>query len=174
MPQLRALIVADHESSYIWDHFDKSRFEGVDVIISCGDLKASYLSFLTTMVAAPLYYVHGNHDGRYLEHPPEGCISLEDKMVEINGIRIFGMGGCKSHSPKPFHFTERDIARKIVRRFPQICSFGGFDIFVYMRLRQGLAMVRINSTKVSVASRAAKSVYTVLSFPWTPTFKLRC
>ena len=130
MPQLKALVVADHESSYIWDHFDKSRFKGVDVIISCGDLKASYLSFLTTMVAAPLYYVHGNHDGRYLEHPPEGCISLEDKMVEINGIRIFGMGGCKSHSPKPFHFTERDIARKIVRRFPQICSFGGFDIFV--------------------------------------------
>ena len=67
MPELRLLVVADKESSYIWDHFDKSRFEGVDLIISCGDLKASYLSFLTTMVAAPLYYVHGNHDGITLE-----------------------------------------------------------------------------------------------------------
>lgn len=130
MPKVRALVVADHESAYIWDHFDKSVFSGVDVILSCGDLKASYLSFLTTMVAAPLYYVHGNHDAAYLTKPPEGCENLEESMAEINGIRFLGFGGCKSMSPKPFHYSERDVNRQILRRMPQICLYGGFDVLV--------------------------------------------
>ena len=130
MPKVKALLVADQENAYIWDYFDKSVFAGVEVIISCGDLKASYLSFLTTMVAAPLYYVHGNHDGTYLTNPPEGCQSLEDEMVEINGIRFLGFGGAKSLSPKPFHYTEQEVNRQIIRRIPQICTYGGFDVLV--------------------------------------------
>lgn len=130
MPKVRALVVADHESAYIWDHFERSAFRGVDVILSCGDLKASYLSFLTTMVAAPLYYVRGNHDAAYLEKPPEGCENLENNMAEVNGIRFLGFGGCHSTSPKPFHYSEREMNRQIVRRMPQICLYGGFDVLV--------------------------------------------
>lgn len=130
MPSVKALVVADQENAYIWDHFDKSAFAGVDVIISCGDLKASYLSFLTTMVAAPLYYVHGNHDASYLHKPPEGCESLDNEIVEINGIRFLGFSGCKSLSPKPFHYTEKDVNRQIIKRMPQICLYGGFDVLV--------------------------------------------
>lgn len=130
MPSLRALVVADHESEYIWDHFNRELFADVDVIISCGDLKADYLSFLTTMVARPLYYVPGNHDGRYLTHPPEGCDDLTEKMVVIKGIRFLGFGGCNSRSPKPFHYTEADIARQIIKSMPDICRHGGFDVLV--------------------------------------------
>ena len=50
---MRILAVSDTESEYIWDHFDESRFEGVDLMISCGDLKSQYLSFLITMIKAP-------------------------------------------------------------------------------------------------------------------------
>ncbi len=130
MPKVRALVVADFESAYIWDHFDRSVFRGVDVILSCGDLKASYLSFLTTMVAAPLYYVRGNHDAAYLQKPPEGCENLENNMAEVKGIRFLGFGGCNSTSPKPFHYSEREVNRQIVRRMPQICLYGGFDVLV--------------------------------------------
>lgn len=76
---MKILVVADEENNYIWDHFDKNRFSDIDLMISCGDLKASYLSYLVTMINAPLYYVHGNHDGRFETSPPEGCISLEDE-----------------------------------------------------------------------------------------------
>ncbi len=79
--KLRALVVSDHESEYIWDYFDASVFKGVDVIVSCGDLKAEYLSFLVTMIPAPLLYVRGNHDGRYEQNPPEGCIDLEENRL---------------------------------------------------------------------------------------------
>lgn len=128
--RLRVLVVADEESAYIWDHFDRSVFQGVDVIISCGDLKPTYLSFLTTMVAAPLLYVRGNHDERYLTHAPEGCENLEERMVTIKGIRFIGFGGCNSRSPKPFHYTEKEVTRQIVKRMPEICSKGGFDVLV--------------------------------------------
>ena len=130
MPRVKALVVSDHESSFIWDYFDKSVFQGVDVIFSCGDLKASYLSFLTTMVAAPLYYVHGNHDASYIHKPPEGCESMENAIIEINGIRFLGFGGCKSNSPKPFHYTEKSMNKQIIKRIPQICTYGGFDVLV--------------------------------------------
>lgn len=128
--KLRVLIVSDQESKFIWEHFDKSRFRGVDVIVSCGDLKASYLSFLTTMVAAPLLYVPGNHDGDYLRNPPEGCDDLTEKIVTIKGVRFIGFGGALSKSPKPFHYTEKDLSKQVVRKIPEICAHGGFDVLV--------------------------------------------
>ena len=42
---MRILVLADKESPYLWDYFEKSKFEGIDLIISCGDLAADYLSF---------------------------------------------------------------------------------------------------------------------------------
>lgn len=56
---MRIMVIADEESKYLWDFFDKSKLEGVDLIISCGDLNPNYLSFLTTFAAAPVLYVHG-------------------------------------------------------------------------------------------------------------------
>ncbi len=127
---VRALVVSDQESKFIWDYFDRSRFQGIDVIISCGDLKASYLAFLTTMVAAPLLYVPGNHDAHYLRTPPEGCDDLTERMAVVKGVRFIGFGGANSTSPKPFHYTEKDLTRQIVRRMPEICLHGGFDVLV--------------------------------------------
>lgn len=130
MVHIRALAVADEESKYIWDYFDRSKFRGIDVIIACGDLKPSYLSFLTTMISAPLLYVHGNHDGRMLSHPPEGCDNLEQKMQVIKGVRFIGFGGALANSPKPFHYTEQDAARQVIRRMQEISYHGGFDVLV--------------------------------------------
>ena len=61
---MKILAIADNESPYLWDYFEKSKLEGIDLIISCGDLKAEYLSFLATFTSAPVLYVHGNHDER--------------------------------------------------------------------------------------------------------------
>ena len=55
---MKILFLADEESKVYWEYFKKEDFEGIDVIVSCGDLKASYLSFLTTMVGVPVLYVH--------------------------------------------------------------------------------------------------------------------
>ncbi|MDI9520914.1 MAG: metallophosphoesterase [Bacillota bacterium] len=138
MTMIRALVVADEESKYIWDYFDRSRFRDIDVIISCGDLKPTYLTFLTTMVSAPLLYVHGNHDAIMLKTPPEGCDNLELKMQVIKGVRFIGFGGANSRSPKPFHYTETDVNRQIVRRMQEISFHGGFDVLVTHAPAHGL------------------------------------
>ena len=67
---MKIMFLADEESKAYWDYFRKESFEGIDLIVSCGDLKASYLSFLTTMVNVPVLYVHGNHDDKYEKNPP--------------------------------------------------------------------------------------------------------
>ena len=40
---MRILVIGDEESKYLWDFFDKSKVEGIDLIISCGDLDPRYL-----------------------------------------------------------------------------------------------------------------------------------
>ena len=45
---MKILAIADVESKYLWDYFEKSKLEGIDLIISCGDLDPHYLSFLAT------------------------------------------------------------------------------------------------------------------------------
>ena len=70
---MRILAISDQECSALWDYYVPGRLKGYDLILSCGDLKASYLSFLVTMASVPVLYVHGNHDTRYDQDPPEGC-----------------------------------------------------------------------------------------------------
>ena len=59
---MRILAVADVESKYYWDFFEKSKLEDIDLIISAGDLDPHYLSFLVTYAKCPVLYVHVNHD----------------------------------------------------------------------------------------------------------------
>ena len=77
---MKILAIADEESKYLWDYFEKSKLEGIDLIISCGDLDPRYLSFLATFTSAPVLYVHGNHDDKYERIPPDGCICIDDKI----------------------------------------------------------------------------------------------
>ena len=117
---MRVLLVSDTESEYIWDHFDPEPFEEVDLVISCGDLKSEYLSFIATMIKAPVFYVHGNHDAQYEVKPPGGCDSIEDKIVTYKGFRILGLGGSQKYSNThnsrpPYQYTEREMQRRILK-----------------------------------------------------------
>ena len=90
---MKILALADHESPWLWDYLDRKRLEGVELILSCGDLDPRYLSFVATFAHAPVLYVHGNHDDRYAQIPPEGCICVEDQIYVHQGGGHFGLGG---------------------------------------------------------------------------------
>ena len=77
---MKILVVADRESRYLWDYFEKDKFQGIDLILSCGDLDANYLSFLATLSDIPVLYVRGNHDDSYAQKPPGGCICVENRI----------------------------------------------------------------------------------------------
>ncbi len=125
---MRLLLISDRESQYLWDYYQPGCLDGIDLILSCGDLHSQYLSFLVTMGQAPLLYVHGNHDKTYDSHPPEGCDCIEDKLVTIKGLRILGLGGSILYSGGPHQYTEQQMARRIQRLWLQLRRAGGVDI----------------------------------------------
>ncbi len=127
---MKILIVSDTESNYIWDHFDKNRFKDIDCVISCGDLKAKYLSFLVSMLNVPLYYVHGNHDESYVKEPPQGCVSIDDDLIHFKGLTIAGLGGSPVYRRGVFQFSERQMAKRVAKLRKKLKKAGHLDIWV--------------------------------------------
>lgn len=115
---------------YLWDFYEKEKLEDVDLIISCGDLDPTYLSFLVTMTTVPVLYVHGNHDGRYEQVPPEGCICIDDRIYVHEGIRIMGLGGSMRYRPGKYQYTESEMRRRIWKLWPKLVFRRGIDILV--------------------------------------------
>lgn len=135
---MRLLLLADEPDLRLWDHLDRSLLNGVDLVLSCGDLPASYLSFLTCFTDAPILYVHGNHDSRYATQPPEGCICIEDKIYEFNGLRILGLGGSMRYKPGPCMFTEKEMRQRVNKLRFMIQRKNGFDILLAHSPMQGV------------------------------------
>ncbi len=125
---MKLLLISDEEDKYLWDYYRPGRLDGIDMILSAGDLKAEYLSFLVTMANRPLLYVHGNHDGRFEKNPPEGCECIDDRLVTVNGLRILGLGGCPCYNKGPHQYTERQMRRRIRKLDWKLRRAGGVDI----------------------------------------------
>ena len=127
---MKLLLLSDRESPYLWDYYQPGRLAPYDLILSCGDLKASYLSFLVTMGRAPLLYVHGNHDASYRQNPPEGCDCIEDKIYVYNGILILVLGGCALYNGGKYQYSEKEMNRRIRKLWWKLKRAGGVDIVV--------------------------------------------
>ncbi|MDE6427111.1 MAG: metallophosphoesterase family protein [Ruminococcus sp.] len=127
---MKILVIADVESRSLWDFWDKSKTDGIDLILSSGDLNAEYLSFLATMANVDVLYVHGNHDDSYLKKSPEGCICVDDKIINYNGIKIFGLGGSIRYGNGNFQYTEKEMKRRIKKRRLSLLKNRGFDILL--------------------------------------------
>ena len=125
---MKILLVSDEEDKYLWDFYQPGRLKGIDLILSAGDLKAEYLSFLVTMANRPLLYVPGNHDGSYAQRPPEGCQCVDGKLVTVGGLRILGLGGSALYNGGPHQYTEKQMRRRIDRLRLKLALAGGVNI----------------------------------------------
>ena len=127
---MKILALADVESKSLWDYYSPEKMKDVDLIISCGDLRAEYLEFLVTMTNLPVLYVPGNHDGKYVEAPPAGCINIDGKVYNHNGVRILGLGGTMRYKKGPYQFTEKEMRARVRKARKLIVNSSGIDIFV--------------------------------------------
>ena len=127
---IKILFIADEPSPGLWDYFDGSKLEEIDLIISCGDLPPQYLSFLATFFKGRVLYVHGNHDDCYTDTPPEGCVCIDDRVYEYEGIRIGGLGGSMKYREGRFQYTERQMLLRTIRLQYHIFRHRGLDILV--------------------------------------------
>ncbi len=127
---MKLLVLADREEPGLWDYYRPEKTEGVDLIISCGDLDPAYLEFLVTVANRPLVYVRGNHDGIYDQKEPLGCDDIDDRVYNFHGLRILGLGGSYRYRTGNDMYTEKEMQKRI-RKLKGLLQFtGGFDILV--------------------------------------------
>lgn len=127
---MRILAISDVPEGWLWERWDRERVAGVDLIISCGDLPATYLEHIVTLANVPLLYVQGNHDTAYDDHAPEGCVSIDGQLRDFCGLRIMGLGGSIRYNDEVHGFTEAEMARKAARMALLASATGGVDVIV--------------------------------------------
>ena len=127
---MRILSVADKRHRALYDYFDPQRWKDIDLVISCGDLDPGYLSFLVTVINTPLIYVPGNHDVSYKKNPPEGCDTIDGRVIEIGGIMVGGLGGSIWYNGHDLQYSEKQMQRRVSGIIRQSKKMGGLDIFV--------------------------------------------
>lgn len=125
---MKILAVADEECMALWNYYTPGKLSKYELILSSGDLKADYLSFLVTMARCPVMYIHGNHDDSYAAEPPEGCDPIDDKLIVYKGLRILGLGGSLRYSRGKHQYSEQQMEKRIRKLKRAIQIAGGVDI----------------------------------------------
>jgi uncharacterized protein len=138
---LRILAVTDEVDQRIYSPSIRERMGDVDMVISCGDVPATYLEFLTDALHREVYYVLGNHAEeitrvgvRGVPRHPEGCVDVGFKVVRdpMTGLLIGGLPGSPRYSEQdPVQFTEFQMKWRMLRMAPRL---------LWNRLRYGRAL----------------------------------
>ena len=128
---VRVLAVSDVVEEGLWADIGPAR--GADLILGCGDLPFEYLGYLMNALDVPLVFVPGNHDpdlsgyrvsrggltlraGLPARAPwPDGAVSADGRVVDVAGLRIAGLGGCRRYRPGPNQYSDRQQARRARR-----------------------------------------------------------
>ncbi len=100
-------------------------FQGVELILGCGDLPYTYLEYIVTMLNVPMYYIPGNHDPQFdlmdKRSRAEGGSNLDLKTARHNNILIGGFGGCIRYRPDGVNqYTQSEAYRRAFRLLPQL------------------------------------------------------
>ena len=95
---MRILAIADEEESWLADRFRPHSLDDVDLIVSCGDLPARYLSNLADLSNKPLAFVPGNHDAAEAEQGVPGCVDIDGTIRRFHGLHIAGLGGSLAYN----------------------------------------------------------------------------
>lgn len=111
---VRILAVSDEVEPQLLDARTVASKGRIDIVIGCGDLPADYLDALSTLYAAPLLFVRGNHDppGRGGGYPP--AAEIDGRVVNEKGLTIAGLEGSIRYSDGAHQYTERQMMAKVL------------------------------------------------------------
>ena len=129
----KILGISDRVDKILYDNFNEEFFRDIELIISCGDLRPDFLSFLVDATNLPLFYVHGNHDSIYKKRPPLGCENIDGKVIKFKHLTIMGLGGSIWYNGQGIQYTERQMRariRRVLRPFFFLKKFDKVDIIV--------------------------------------------
>jgi uncharacterized protein len=127
---MRILSISDSVVATLAGAFDVAPFTGVDLVLACGDLPPEYLATIRQRLDVPLFYVRGNHDIRYLDAPPVGCVNLHLRRIRFQGRWLMGLEGSRWYNGGPVQYREYQMRRMIWRMLPGLWLGGGVDIVI--------------------------------------------
>lgn len=102
----------------------------IELLLACGDLPPEYLSALRHRYDTPLLYVLGNHDLRYAESPPVGCLHIHRRIVKFGSLRITGFSGSRWYNGNINQYTEKQMARFIRKMRFALWRSRGVDLII--------------------------------------------
>lgn len=124
---MKILTVSDVVERKLYSSKAAERFQGIDLILSCGDLPLYYLEFLVSTFNVPLYYVFGNHHATPMltasgdeVKTPSGCINIDNSLIRFHGFSLLGFEGCMRYNNGQKQYTEFQMRRKIFRITPRL------------------------------------------------------
>jgi len=91
----------------------RRRYHDVELLLSCGDMPAAYLEFVTSVLNVPLFFVRGNHDTGYDERPPGGE-NLHRRIVNYKGISFYGIEGSIKYNNSPIQYSDGEMQGMIM------------------------------------------------------------
>lgn len=126
---MKILIVSDKEVPNLQEGSGGEILQGVDMIISCGDLRSGYLNSISSRANAPLFYVAGNHDFHYYYERPKGT-NLDSRIVTFRDLRLAGFEGSIRYNHKTYQYTEYEMKKRVKRVARKLMFNPKIDIVV--------------------------------------------
>lgn len=134
---MRVLALSDQVLDFVYTPSAAQRFNGVDMVIGCGDLPYYYLEFLVDTLHKPVFFVRGNHapNVEYSQtqerEAPWGAIDLHRNLVHHNRLILAGFEGSLRYRKGPFMYTQSEMWLMVLGMLPRL---------LYNRLRYGRAL----------------------------------
>jgi predicted phosphodiesterase len=127
---MKILSISDMVVPELSEQFDAREFDGVELVLSCGDLPPEYLASIRERLDVPLYYIRGNHDIRYQNSPPVGCLDIHQRWITFKGLRIMGLEGSRWYNGGPIQYRDYQMRQMIWRMTPGLWFKGGVDMVI--------------------------------------------
>lgn len=91
----------------------RRQYNDIELVVSCGDMPAAYLEFITSVLNVPLFYVRGNHDENYRDDPPGGE-DLHRQIVEFKGLTFVGLEGSIRYNNGTIQYTDNEMLQMVL------------------------------------------------------------
>ncbi len=125
---MKILSLSDKIVPFIYSPQVRTRFQGTDLVIGCGDLAYYYLEYVLNALDVPLYFVRGNHD-EVVEYSqgqqrtaPHGGTDLHRRLVNYKGLLLAGVEGSLRYRPGEFQYYQSEMWLNVFHLVPGLLA----------------------------------------------------
>jgi uncharacterized protein len=124
---VRILAICDEVDKRLYGQGIEAKRGQYDLLLSCGDLPAYYIDYVASMLALPVFGIHGNHDGSLARNQNAdgdgadwGMVELHGRTVMEQGLLIGGFDGSLRYNRGSYQFTQAGMRGQVLGMIPQL------------------------------------------------------